>query len=381
MQYLATVQGPHLRIALDATALLGARTGVAAFTLGLLGALAGRPDAQVRAYGLTWRGRGRLPVEVPAGVASVRRPMPARPLRALWLRSDLPPVEWFVGACDVVHGTNFVVPPTRAAGAVVTVHDLTPLRYPEMVEPASLAYPQLIRRALRRGAFVHTPSEFVRDEVLDAFGADPDRVTAIHHGVPPVETPGSAGRGRALVGGTPYVLSLGTIEPRKDVPALVRAFDLAANTRPEARLVLVGHEGWGADDALAAIAAARHKDRIVRLGYVSDADRSALLRDAEVFAYPSRYEGFGFPPLEAMAVGVPVVATRTGALPEVLGDAACLVATGDVDALAAALSDVLGDENLRRDLVARGHGTVASYRWDAAADAMVGLYRRAREAR
>ena len=108
--------------------------------------------------------------------------MPARPLHALWARRDGPPVEWFIGAADVVHGTNFVVPPTRRAAAVVSVHDLTPLRHPELCDAATLAYPGLIRRALRRGAWVHADSGFVAGEVVDAFEADPGRVRVVHPG-------------------------------------------------------------------------------------------------------------------------------------------------------------------------------------------------------
>ena len=369
---------PALRVAIDVTPLLGTPTGVAAFVRGLLDGLSGRDDASVLAYGLTWRGRQAVPARVPAGMDVVRAPMPANPLREAWRRLDWPPVEWWTGACDVVHGTNFVVPPTRPAAEVVTVHDLTPMRFPEIVERASLAYPVLIRRALRRGAFVHTPSEYVRAEVIEWSGVEPERVVAIHHGVPPLTGVADAERARTLVGTDAYVLALGTIEPRKDIPTLVRAFDAAADEQSDARLVLAGPDGWGAEEAAAAIAGARHRDRVVRLGYVSDADRSALLRAAGVFVFPSRYEGFGFPPLEAMAAGVPVISTRAGALPEVLGDAAYFVDDGDVDALAGAISTVLTDENLARDLVARGSRQAASYRWDRATDEMIGLYRRAR---
>lgn len=140
--------------------------------------------------------------------------------------------------------------------------------------------------------------------------------------------------------------------------------------------MLAGPEGWGSEDAAAAIAGARHRDRIVRLGYVSDADRSALLHGARVFAFPSLYEGFGFPPLEAMAAGVPVVATRAGALPEVLGDAAAFVTERDVDGLARAIGDVLEDDSRRRDLAERGARQVARFTWDRATAEMIDLYQR-----
>jgi glycosyltransferase involved in cell wall biosynthesis len=217
---------------------------VAAFATGALGALAQRHDVQACAYAVTWRGRERVRSVVPAEVAARTRPMAARVLRALWRRVDGPPIEWWTGPVDVVHGTNFVVPPTRDAGAVVTVHDLTPVRFPELSTPDTLQYPALLRRALRRGAMVHTPSAFVASEVVELLGAPAERVRAVHHGVPPVDA-GDPARGRALAGGERYVLALGTVEPRKDLPTLVAAFDAVAAEDPDVRLVVAGPDGCG----------------------------------------------------------------------------------------------------------------------------------------
>jgi glycosyltransferase involved in cell wall biosynthesis len=364
-----------LRLAIDATPLLGARTGVGAFVAGLLDELARRPEMDVTAYGLTWRGRQGLGPVVPPGVSLCWRPMAARPLRWAWTRAGGPPLEWWTGAIDVVHGTNFVVPPTRQAATVVTVHDLTSLHFPELCDVATLAYPALLRAAISRGAYVHAVSRFVADEVVTHLGADPTRVTVVYSGVPPVG-PGEPGRGRRLAGTDTYVLALGTVEPRKDLPLLVRAFDTLAKDRPELRLVLAGPDGWGAEALTHAIAGARGRRQIIRLGWVSDADRAGLLAGATVLAYPSRYEGFGFPPLEAMAAGIPVVATTAGALPEVLGDAAALVPVGDADALTSALAALVDDPASRSALVERGHRRVERYRWDRGADDMVSLYRR-----
>lgn len=366
----------RVRLAIDATPLLGARTGVGAFVAGLLGELAPRPDVDVTAYGVTWRGRRGLGSVVPPGVAVCRRPMAARPLRWTWAKRGSPALEWWTGAVDVVHGTNFVVPPTRRAATVVTVHDLTSMRFPEMCDAATLAYPGLLRAAIARGAHVHAVSRFVADEVVADLGADPARVTVVYSGVPPVGA-GDPDRGRRLAGSDHYVLALGTVEPRKDLPLLVRAFDALAEDRPELRLVLAGPDGWGAEALTDAVAGARCVQRIVRLGWVGDDDRAGLLAGATVLAYPSRYEGFGFPPLEAMAAGIPVVATAAGALPEVLGDAAVLVPVGDTDALAGALADLLDDPAARAAMVERGRLRVDRYRWDRGAGDMVALYRRA----
>jgi glycosyltransferase involved in cell wall biosynthesis len=355
-------------------------TGVGAFCQGALAALATRPGLDVRAYAVSWRRRGRLASHLPAGVAAYQRPMPARPLHALWGRWDLPPLEWFVGATDVVHGTNFVVPPAGRAAPVVSVHDLTPLHHPELCNEATLAYPELIRRALGRGAWVHTDSGFVAGEVVDAFGADSSRVRVVPPGVPDLPQLGESETAAALArllpsGSGPFCLAVGTAEPRKDLPGLVRAFGEVASRLGDLTLVLAGSPGWGEEALAAAVAASPVHDRIVRTGWVESRDLAALLSRASMLAYPSLYEGFGFPPLQAMRAGVPVVATRAGSLPEVLGDAALMVEPGDHDGLVAALEASLVDEALRRRLVAAGTTWSARFSWERCGAGLEGLYR------
>jgi glycosyltransferase involved in cell wall biosynthesis len=369
-----------VRVALDATPLLGLPTGVGAFCHGALAALAQRPGVDVRAYAVSWRRRRLMEAKLPDGVAARQRPMPARPLHALWTRGDFPPLEWFIGATDVVHGTNFLVPPTGRAAAVVSVHDLTPLHHPELCNAATLAYPGLIRRAVDRGAWVHTDSAFVAREVVEAFDADPSRVRVVNPGIPDLPVPAEAAVVAVLRRFLPpgmerFCLAIGTAEPRKDLPGLVRAFGAVAERQPDVALVLAGPPGWGEEALASAIAASGARERIVRTGWVEDPDLAALLSRASLLAFPSLYEGFGFPPLEAMRAGVPVVATRAGSLPEVLGDGALLVDVGDHDGLAEALASCLGDEVERRRLVAAGAAWSARYSWERCGDELEALYR------
>ncbi|MDQ1444919.1 MAG: hypothetical protein QOI20_1383 [Acidimicrobiaceae bacterium] len=347
-----------MRVLVDATPLLGARTGVGQFTALLLDALRSRDDVDVGTFSVSWR------------AGSVR--LPARVLHEVWRRVDWPSVT---GRADVVHGTNYVVPPTRRSARsarVATVHDLTVLRFPHLVAPATRAYPDLVRRAVGAGAWVHTPSAFVAAEVVEAFGVDPTRVRSIPHAVvpAPVEDVRAAHD-------FPYVLAIGTVEPRKDLPTLVRAFDKLASSHPDLRLVVAGGDGWagGVQAFDAAVAAASHRDRVVRHGYVGERERSALLRGASLFAFPSLYEGFGMPPLEAMAAGVPVVAARAGGVPEAVGDAAVLVEPGRPDDWAEAMAEVLADEDVRAGLVARGRARAAARTWNDVAAEMTALYR------
>jgi glycosyltransferase involved in cell wall biosynthesis len=369
----------RLRVALDATPLLGQPTGVGAFCLGALQSLSIRADLDVRAFAVSWRRRGEIGAFLPANVSRTQRPMPARPLHALWGRGRVPPLEWFIGDVDVVHGTNFVVPPTRRAGAVVSVHDLTPLHHPELCNEATLAYPVLIRNAVQRGAWVHADSSFVAGEVMEAFAADPSRVRVVEPGVPalPALAPGESRRVVDALrppGVSDYILAIGTAEPRKDLPGLVRAFDQLAADHPSLGLVLAGPPGWGEEALTAAIAQAHSAARILRTGWVDAPVLSALLTEASVLAYPSFYEGFGFPPLQAMATGVPVVATRAGSLPEVLADGAVLVEAGDADGLGGALARVLTDRALRQDLIRRGAARAAHFTWDRCGRGLAHLY-------
>ncbi|HWD53654.1 MAG TPA: glycosyltransferase family 1 protein [Acidimicrobiales bacterium] len=369
-----------IRVSLDALPLLGHPTGVGAFCLGALRALHERPELSVSAYAVTWRRNDELRRLVPAGVPLARRPMPARPLQAIWGRYDTPPLEWFIGQVDIVHGTNSESHPTAKAAEVVTVHDLTPLRFPKLRNPAAADYADLIARALRRGAWIHTDSEFVASEVIESFGVDPGRVRTVAPGVPSLPVV-SGDAAREIVGKLlepepeRFILSIGTSEPRKDLPSLVRAFDAVASKDPGIALVLAGQRGWGEADLSAAISAARARERIFRTGWIDEVTLTALLHRASLLAYPSIYEGFGFPPLQAMAVGVPVVATSAGSLPEVLGEAAWLVEPDDEQGLIEGIAHVLDDESVTARLKAAGFERVSKFSWSLFAVELSRFYR------
>ncbi|MGH9273829.1 MAG: glycosyltransferase family 4 protein [Acidimicrobiales bacterium] len=363
-----------LRVALDATSLYDLRSGVGRFTEEVLEGAGRRADVDPVAYAVTWRGAGRLETLLPTGVrAAPRRRMAALPLRQAWARSDRPRIEWWTGPVDVVHGTNFVVPPTRGA-AVVTIHDLTYLRFPEMCTSDVLQYVDLVPRALRRGATVHAVSEFVREEVLQHYGLPADRVVAVANGITPTLV-GDPARGRQAAGGERYVLAIGTVEPRKDLPGLVRAFDEVAGEDEDLRLVIAGADGWGAEALTDAITDAHHAARIRRVGWIDEPARADLLAGATALVLASRYEGFGLTAGEAMAAGVPVVATAVGGIPEVVGDAAVLVPPGDVASLAGAVAGLVSDAEQRARLVEQGRARAETFTWTRTIDGLVALWR------
>lgn len=365
--------GRRLRVTLDGTPLLGPRTGIGEVVAGLLPRLAADPALDCSAYALTWRGRADLDAATPDGVRAATRPIPARFARRNWLRGDWPRIEAWTGRVDVVHATNYVAPPAKAP-VVVSVYDLGFIRFPELVNDDALQLPTLLRRSFARGAVAHATSDFVAAEICAEFGLPAQRVVRVYPGIPPI-TGGDAARGRRAAGVERYVLAMCTIEPRKNLPVLVDAFDAVAADDPDVALVVAGQDGWGTEAFTDACARSTHRDRIHRLGYVDDRTRADLLSGAALLAYPSRYEGFGFPPLEAMVAGVPVVASTAGAVPEVVGDAALLVDPDDLDGLASAILRALTDDTLRAALIERGNAQVARFSWDDTARGMIALYR------
>jgi glycosyltransferase involved in cell wall biosynthesis len=380
-----------VRVGLDATPLLGPRTGVGRYVAGLAEALAGLagPEPEVLALvPFSWRGTRDLPAAAPHGprVRHGRRRVPARLLQAAWARLPWPPVEWLSGPVDVFHATNFAAPPTRRAAVVVTVHDLTYQRHPDMVTDASARFRTLVPRALQRGAVVCTPTAAVASEVADAYHLPPDRLVVTPLGVDDTwrhATPPDPAWLAAHDLPARYLLFVGNREPRKNLPTLLTAYrqllagvGVGAGTTTVPPLALVGPPGWG--DALDT--AGLPPEAVRTPGYLPEPDLARVVAGAAAVVVPSWYEGFGLPALEALACGTPVVAADLAALREVLGDQAELVPPGDPAALAAALARVLDDPGGEPARAAR-RTRAAGFTWETCAQATLSAYRLALEAR
>jgi glycosyltransferase involved in cell wall biosynthesis len=371
----------RVAVAIDVTPLVGVRTGIGVALAETLTAIRALDDApHVVPYALSWRAwRSRRDGAAPADARIV--PIPATALLHAWGRVDLPRVDRWLRPANVVHATNYLAPPSRLP-TLVTVNDCSFVRHPELCTPEVRAFAPAVRRAVARGATVHTTSEFVAAEVEDLFGPGlraAQRIVVVPFGVPGfAAAPRLADDVADSLGGEPYVLSIGTLEPRKNLPRVVAAFGLVASAHQRLRLVLAGPDGPGRPDVDRAIAALPPalRGRVLLTGAVDDATRHALLRGATVVAYPSLYEGFGFPALEAMACRVPVVTAASGALPEVVGDAALLVDPTDVDAIAAAVGALLADEAQRAALVARGAARAEQFSWHRTATGLAATYAR-----
>ncbi len=304
--------------------------------------------------------------------------MPVRLLYPAWNTSGWPPLPAALRSCEVVHVTNpaGVAPARRGQALVVTVHDLAFEHLPQSFPPRwRTLYRAGLRAAARRADAILTPSRFTADDLIDRIGVDPAtvHVTPLAAAPPLAPAPDEATRLEEIGVRPPYLLFVGTIEERKNLVRLVRAYrDLAAEGLPHA-LVLNGPPGWGADDVFGAVEGGG-AGRILHTSGLEDATLGALYRHAEAFVYPSLYEGFGLPVLEAMQYGLPVVASDSSSIPEVAGDAALLVDPTDDDALADALRRVLSDPSLRADLAARGPAQAARFSWGATARATITAY-------
>jgi len=302
----------------------------------------------------------------------------ARPLRLAWEQAALPRQLSELGV-DVHHGPHYTMPHLSRLPVVVTVHDLSFFSHPEWHERTKAPFFRAaIRAAAARADAIVAVSAATASRLQDRVPTRAE-VHVIPHGVDsarfrPDGDGASDEAALARIGARPpYVAFLGTLEPRKDVPTLVRAFDRVAGARPDLTLVLAGGRGWGA--AAVEVAASRHRGRVRLAGYVDQADAPAFLRRAEAVAYPSLEEGFGLPALEALACGAPLVTTTGSAMEEVAGDAGLLVAPGDVDALAEALEALLAGGPDVAERRRRGLQTAARHSWAASAAAHVEVYR------
>lgn len=363
-----------MRLALDCRTVTAPKTGDRTYALGLGGALPALLETGDELLYYTWE-----PTDLAPAAQNVRPiVLPARP-RWMWTPVAFPR-DLRARRADLAH-VQYFVPPIAPCPVVTTIHDIAFRRHPELFPlKHRLLLNWLIPRAAHHAAHVLTGSEATRRDLLECYDLPPDHVTVTPYAADPRFRPEHPARAREAVRRrlgvpSPYILSVGVLQPRKNLPRLVRAYARIAGRVPH-RLVLVGKEGW-ANAELRAAAAALPVDReVVFTGYVADADLPALYAGADVFAYPSLYEGFGLPPLEAMACGAPVLAGNTSSLPEVVGDAGLLVDPTSDRALVEGLERLLTDPAERDRLRAAGPQRAAEFSWERTARETLAVYHR-----
>lgn len=371
-----------MRALLDARpALDPVRTGVGHYAERLIRHLPRvDPDGAYTAWYLHARGLlrpRRFFADVP-GLHERASRVPARLFQPVSFRLHVPRIEWLAGDFDVLLATNFLPPPTgHPERTVLVVHDLAFEVYPRTAPQIDERWRRRFARAVRRCGAVIVPSVSAKGDLVARYGVPEDRVRAIPHGVdaeafasvPPEELARVRAR-YGIVG--PYVLFVGGLEPRKNVVGLVRAF--AASGIDASLVIAGGRVRWFPAEEARIFADARRlpepvRSRVILTGYVSEPDKRALIAGATALAYPSLYEGFGFPVLEAMAAGTPVLTSNVSSLPEVAGEAALLVDPKDEHAIAEGLRRIVHDEPLRERLIGPGRARAAGFTWEATARA------------
>ena len=301
------------------------------------------------------------------GIPGTRRlvviPPPSNVWRRRWSQSQRVPVEWFAGRLDVFHFSDWMYPPQRSGLRTTTIHDLLPIHHPEWVDPRTQALhvPKYLHAAATCD-LMFANSHFTADDVAETLGFPRERVVVAPPGIPPRFRPDGP---KADLGG-PYLFTAATLEPRKNLETLLAAFVLVRERRPELQLAIAGPPGWGGRQPSG--------DGVRTLGYVTDDELSRLYRGAEAFVFPSLYEGFGIPVVEAMASGTPAVVSSHPSLDESSGRAAVRADPDDPDALAEGIERALAE---RDALVPGGLAHAARFTWRACGEAMLRAYENA----
>lgn len=281
-------------------------------------------------------------------------------------------LEGYFDQADIVHGTNYTVFPIRDRRKVMTIYDLTFIKYPEFANSTVKAYTSRLKKCLEWTDLVLTISSSSKQDIVEYLGVDPGRVCVTHLASryrvdqPKLESEFSK----------PYILFVSTIEPRKNIKSLICAFEhLKKNHRIEHDLILIGQKGWLYESIFEQIARSPYQSSIHHLNYLPDDQVARFYQNADVFVYPSYYEGFGLPVLEAMTLGAPVVTSNTSSLPEVAGNAAILVEPGAIEQLSEAILQVIIDRSFRDRLIQKGREQAKLYSWEKTATETLKAYR------
>ncbi len=367
-------------IFIDVTSALKQSAGIGRYTRGLITGLL-RTHVELPIHLLATR-------DAPPPPASWQFPFHRLPLNEraaviLWQRLNIPvPVEWLIGKGRVYHSPDFVLPPLRQMAGIVTVHDLSFIVYPQYAVPGLEFYlRKAVPRAVKRARVVLADSQNTKADLVRFWNTPPDKIHVLYPGLDPAFRPirdeEHLHRVRTRYSlPDRFILSVSRLEPRKNFVGLIHAFErFKARTSYPHHLVIAGGKGWKYEPIFQAAAASPFREAIHFLGFVDDEDLPALYTLADVFAYPTFYEGFGFPPLEAMACGTPVLSSDNSSLPEVVGDGGILLPANDVDAWADALQKILSDDALRSRLIEKGYTQSAKFTWEKSAQHLVRIYR------
>ncbi len=368
-----------MRVMIDVSAAVYRKAGLGRYAQNLAEHLAQQEDCRLSLF-YNRSGPATVPPSL-AGLPVRSWPIPTRPWRLAVALGTLLHTPWdgLLPDVDLFHATEHLLPPFRHVRSVLTVHDLIYILYPEYHLPMNYHFLRLMMpRFARRADAIIAISECTRRDLVRLWHIPEEKIRVIYEGIdarfrPVADPPALDGVRRRYGLPDRFALYVGTIEPRKNLPALFEAW---AKLHAPLPLVIAGKRGWLYQETFARVEALGVTDRVHFTGYVADEDLPALYSAADLFVFPSLYEGFGLPVLEAMACGTPVVTSTGGALPEVAGDAALLADPQDVDALADALQRLLASKPLRDEYRDRGFARARMFSWSRTAEETLALYRR-----
>jgi glycosyltransferase involved in cell wall biosynthesis len=372
-----------LHVLIDLTQVPAGRMGIGSYAENLLAQL-GAVAPEITFTAVLQSDDAPLRAAIPSRVRILQ--LPARFFRRLPVRlvfeQVLLPLLARRYRVDVIHSLHYSLPllPARAR-CVVTMHDMTAYLLPHMHTRAKGAYMRFfIRRAIRRADRLIFVSSSALDDCRRWFGLPLRNAVVVHHGKSDAFRPKGSAEELASVRARyrlpeHYLLYLGTLEPRKNVPLLLRAFAELTRRHPEARLVIAGKKGWHFDEIFHTVASLNLEDHVLFTGYIDEADKPALMRGGSLFVYPSLHEGFGIPVLEAMASGVPTIAGNRTSIPEIAGDGALLVDPESLPELSNALEFLYSNPVARAGLVAKGLEQAARFSWKKTAEETAAVYR------
>jgi glycosyltransferase involved in cell wall biosynthesis len=370
------------RIGIDYTAAVQQGAGIGRYVRELVASLLRLETPESFQYRLFAASSTPLPA-LPFRVT--RLPFHDRWLVRVWHRARIPlPVELITGPIDLYHSPDFTLPPTLSrTKTLLTVHDLSFVRDPDSADDRLRAFlSTAVPRSVARADHVLADSQATKDDLMELWATPSEKITVLYCGVDarfrPIGDPEAlaAVRARYGLGKRPFFLSVSTLQPRKNYRRLMQAFAPLAESDRDLMLVIGGGKGWRTEEILAEPARLGIGDSVVFPGFIDDDDLPALYSAAIALAYPSLYEGFGLPVLEAMACGTPVITSDRSSLPEVTADAGLQIDPLDVDAWTAGLTAIVEDTALREILIARGLAQAKRFNWERAAGELLSIYRR-----
>lgn len=373
-----------MRIGIDYTPAYEQGGGIGRLTRDLVTALA-KLDPETR-YKLFVSGakKSELPPKIAPNFQWKPIPLSPKWLARIWHRTKLPlPIEMLIGQVDLFHATDFTLPPTLPnTKTIVTVHDLSFVRVSDTASPKLKEYlDKVVPRSIGKATHVIADSQATKDDLIELYNTPSDKITVLLSGIDSRYHVISdldyllTMRNKYNIPDVPYIFSIGTIQPRKNYSRLIHALKILRDSGYDLHLVIAGGRGWLEDEMYQTLDETQLHEVVHLIGFADDADVAKLYNAAECVAFPSLYEGFGFPVLEGMACGTPVLTSNVSSLPEVAGDAAIMVNPYDIEAIAEALRQIIDDTELRETLIKRGLQQASRFNWENSAINLLKIYK------